>query len=343
MRGRKERDLKDTILSVRNLEVNYKSGKKNIKAVNNLSFDIKRGETFGLVGESGCGKSTTARAIIGLEKISGGQIFFDGVQIDGGRCRRHCGLDPQSPSEAFLRQTTEIAGQARNDKGACNDYKEVCKNDDKEVRKKVQMIFQDPMSSLDPRMKALDIIAEGLDIHKLYKNKEERLQKTFAVLKAVGLSADYVNRYPHEFSGGQRQRISIARVLIMEPQFIIADEPISSLDVSIQAQIVNLLKQIQKEKNLTYLFIAHDLAMVKYISDRIGVMFKGRLVELAPAQELYDNPLHPYTKSLISAIPVPNPKTERQRKRIIYKPQTNAAQEMRWQEVKDGHFVLEQR
>jgi oligopeptide transport system ATP-binding protein len=265
----------ETILSVRNLEVCYKSGKKIIKAVNNLSFDIKRGETFGLVGESGCGKSTTARAIIGLEKISGGQIFFDGVQIDGGK---------------------------------------------KEIHKKIQMIFQDPMSSLDPRMKVSDIIAEGLDVHKLYKSKEERLQKVFAVLKAVGLSADYINRYPHEFSGGQRQRISIARVLIMEPQFIIADEPISSLDVSIQAQIVNLLKQIQKEQNLTYLFIAHDLAMVKYISDRIGVMFNGRLIELATAQEIYDNPLHPYTKSLISAIPIPNPKSERLRKRIIYKP-----------------------
>jgi len=290
----------NAILSIKNLKVFFKAGSKIIKAVNDVSFDIEKGRIFGLVGESGCGKSTIARTIMGLESSNQGQIIFENNIINSGSIS-------------------------------------------KEIRSSIQMIFQDPMSSLDSRMNVSDIIAEGLDIHKLYKNKDERRQKIVKALKSVGLSQDIMNRFPHEFSGGQRQRISIARVLIMEPRFIIADEPLSSLDVSIQAQIVNLLKQIQKERNLTFLFIAHDLAMVKYISDYIGVMYNGKLVELASADEIYNSPLHPYTKSLISAIPIADPKNERKRKRIPYNDLTGDYDfdKSQWTQISPQHFIYQ--
>src|SRR5699024_10986496 len=249
---------------VKNLSKTFKVGRKrNVLAVNDISFDVYRGETFGLVGESGCGKTTTGRTIIRLYNATAGEVLFNGESVQG-------------------------------KKG---------KDELKRFNQKMQMIFQDPYASLNPRMKVEDIIAEGIDIHGLASSKEERKARVNELLNIVGLNDNHGNRYPHEFSGGQRQRIGIARALSVNPEFIIADEPISALDVSIQAQVVNLLKKLQQDHGLTYLFIAHDLSMVKYISDRIGVMHNGHLVELADSDELYDNPLHPYTRSLLSAIP----------------------------------------
>ena len=254
------------LLEVKNLKQYFPLGRKSVvKAVDDVSFHIYEGETFGLVGESGSGKSTTGRTIIRLYDPTGGEVIFDDKVISN---------------------------------------KKLPKDDKVYVNKHMQMIFQDPMACLNPRMTVMDIIAEGLDIHGLCKSKEERTQRVYELLRTVGLNEQHANRYPHEFSGGQRQRIGIARALAVEPKFIIADEPISALDVSIQAQVVNLLRKLQKENGLTYLFIAHDLSMVKYISDRIGVMHKGKLVELASSDDLYENPLHPYTKSLLSAIPL---------------------------------------
>lgn len=273
-----------------------------VKAVDDVSFQIYKGETLGLVGESGCGKSTTGRTIIRLYDATDGQVLFRGKDVHGKK------------SKSELR----------------------------EFNRKMQMIFQDPYASLNPRMKVSDIIAEGIDIHGLAKTKEERMNRVIELLETVGLNKEHANRYPHEFSGGQRQRIGIARALAVEPDFIIADEPISALDVSIQAQVVNLLKKLQKEKGLTYLFIAHDLSMVKYISDRIGVMYFGKLVELTTSDELYNNPLHPYTKSLLSAIPQPDPISERTRKRITYNPNMHdyaEGEEVKMREVTPGHFV----
>ncbi|MGL5042107.1 MAG: ABC transporter ATP-binding protein [Culicoidibacterales bacterium] len=293
---------KEVVLSVRNLKQYFKISKKiTVKAVDDISFDIYRGETFGLVGESGSGKSTTGRSIIRLYKPTNGEIDFLGKNISG---------KLSSQQKSFV---------ARN----------------------MQMIFQDPMASLNPRMKVSDIIAEGLRIHKLC-TKEEEATKVIEILETVGLNKDHANRFPHEFSGGQRQRIGIARALIMDPEFIIADEAISALDVSIQAQVVNLLKKLQIERNLTYLFIAHDLSMVKYISDRIAVMHHGKILELADAEELYANPLHPYTKSLLSAIPLPNPDYEKKRRRLIYDPQMHNYEQNKptWTEHTPGHFVL---
>ncbi|QEY88550.1 Oligopeptide transport ATP-binding protein OppF [Bacillus amyloliquefaciens] len=268
-----------------------------------MSFDIYKGETLGLVGESGCGKSTTGRSIIRLYEATGGEVLFNGENVHGKKSRKKL----------------------------------------LEFNRKMQMIFQDPYASLNPRMTVADIIAEGIDIHRLAKTKKERMQRVHELLETVGLNKEHANRYPHEFSGGQRQRIGIARALAVDPEFIIADEPISALDVSIQAQVVNLMKELQKEKGLTYLFIAHDLSMVKYISDRIGVMYFGKLVELAPADELYENPLHPYTKSLLSAIPLPDPDYERNRTRKKYDPSIHQLQDgekMEFREVKPGHFVM---
>ncbi|MGL5330521.1 MAG: ATP-binding cassette domain-containing protein, partial [Peptostreptococcaceae bacterium] len=219
--------------------------------------------------------------------------------------------------------------------------KKLSKADKAYVNKNIQMIFQDPMACLNPRMTVMDIIAEGLDINGLSKTKEERTQRVYELLRTVGLNEQHASRYPHEFSGGQRQRIGIARALAIEPKFIIADEPISALDVSIQAQVVNLLRKLQKENGLTYLFIAHDLSMVKYISDRIGVMHKGKLVELTTADELYENPLHPYTKSLLSAIPLPDPDYEKGRTRIKYDPSMHdySTESPEWIEIRPGHFI----
>ena len=251
---------------------------KYLKAVDDISFYIRRGETLGLVGESGCGKSTIGRTIIRLYKPTDGEIIYNG-----------------------------------------KDISEIPKRKLKEYRKKMQMIFQDPYASLNSRMTVSDIIGESLDIHGLYSSKEERQEKIFALLKTVGLSKDHASRYPHEFSGGQRQRIGISRSLAVDPEFIICDEPISALDVSIQAQVINMLEDIQKERGLTYLFIAHDLSMVKHISDRIGVMYLGRLVEIGDADDVYDNPIHPYTQSLLSAVPIPDPTGKSTVKRIILK------------------------
>lgn len=292
---------REKLLEVKNLQKHFSAGRDRvIKAVDGVSFDIFKGETFGLVGESGCGKSTTGRTIIRLYDATGGEVKFEGEDVHGKK------------SKAELRKFNQ----------------------------KMQMIFQDPHSSLNPRMTVLDIIAEGIDNHNLAKTPEERRQRVEELLEVVGLNKEHATRFPHEFSGGQRQRIGIARALAVEPDFIICDEPISALDVSIQAQVVNLLKKLQKERGLTYLFIAHDLSMVKYISDRIGVMYMGNMVELAEADELYENPIHPYTKSLLSAIPLPDPRYERERKRIAYDPfvhDTNEPAELR--EVTPGHYV----
>lgn len=295
---------KKKLLEVKNLKQYFPIDKSTVvKAVDDISFHIYEGETFGLVGESGSGKSTTGRAIIRLYDPTAGEIVFDGKNISN---------------------------------------KKLDKNIKSFVNKNMQMIFQDPMACLNPRMTVMDIIAEGLDIHGLCKTKEERTKTVYELLRTVGLNEQHAGRYPHEFSGGQRQRIGIARSLAIEPKFIIADEPISALDVSIQAQVVNLLRKLQKEKGLTYLFIAHDLSMVKYISDRIGVMHHGRLVELTTSEELYANPLHPYTKSLLSAIPLPDPEHERHRVRIKYDPSVHDYSEHKpkWVEIRPGHFIF---
>ncbi|UOW68103.1 ABC transporter ATP-binding protein [Paraclostridium bifermentans] len=295
---------KKKLLEVKNLKQYFPIDKSTVvKAVDDISFHIYEGETFGLVGESGSGKSTTGRAIIRLYDPTAGEIVFDGKNISS---------------------------------------KKLDKNIKSFVNKNMQMIFQDPMACLNPRMTVMDIIAEGLDIHGLCKTKEERTKTVYELLRTVGLNEQHAGRYPHEFSGGQRQRIGIARSLAIEPKFIIADEPISALDVSIQAQVVNLLRKLQKEKGLTYLFIAHDLSMVKYISDRIGVMHHGRLVELTTSEELYANPLHPYTKSLLSAIPLPDPEHERHRVRIKYDPSVHdySEHQPKWVEIRPGHFIF---
>ena len=248
---------------------------QHVKAVDDVSFHIKRGETLGLVGESGCGKSTTGRTVIRLYDPTDGQIIFDGKDI----------------SKLSQKQLLPY-------------------------RKKIQMIFQDPYASLNSRMTVGDIIGEPLDIHNIASGKE-RVERIQSLLETVGLNADHANRYPHEFSGGQRQRVGIARALAVEPEFIIADEPISALDVSIQAQVVNMLEDLQSEMGLTYLFIAHDLSMVKHISDRIGVMYLGKMVELADSDELYYRPQHPYTQALLSAVPIADPKAAKESSRII--------------------------
>ncbi|SEB41684.1 oligopeptide/dipeptide ABC transporter ATP-binding protein [Paenibacillus sp. GP183] len=264
------------ILEVRNMKKHFHlSGGKVLKAVDSFSIAINRGETFGLVGESGCGKSTAGRTIIKLYDATQGEVIFNGENIH------------------------KLQGKKL-----------------KEFNRNMQMVFQDPYASLNPRMTVGNIIAEGIDIHGLYTGAK-RKARVFELLHSVGLNEEHANRFPHEFSGGQRQRIGIARALAIEPQFIIADEPISALDVSVQAQVVNLFKRLQKEMGLTYLFIAHDLAMVKHISDRIGVMYLGNLVEVTTSEHLYAKPLHPYTQSLLSAIPIPDPEIERTRERII--------------------------
>ncbi len=270
---------REIILEVKNLSRHFKLGmKKVVKAVDDISFSIYKGETFGLVGESGSGKSTTGRTIIKLYKPTSGEVYMNGGRIDG----------------------------------------KISREDNAYVNKNIQMIFQDPMACLNPRMKVEDIIAEGLDIHKMTTSEKQRRDKVVEMLELVGLDEQHLERYPHEFSGGQRQRIGIARAMAVEPKLIIADEPISALDVSIQAQVINLMNDLKEHKDLTYLFIAHDLSMVKYISDRIAVMYKGKIVELATSEDLFKNPLHPYTKSLLSAIPLPDPITERKRKRFSY-------------------------
>jgi oligopeptide transport system ATP-binding protein len=269
--------MAEPLISVRNVKKYFDVGKgKTLKAVDGISFDIYPGETFGLVGESGCGKSTVGRTIIRLYEPTDGETIFNGKNI----------------------------------------YK-LSRHEMQEVRRDFQMIFQDPYASLNPRMPVIDIIGEPLDIHKAYKNHKERYSRVIELLELVGLSEEHAQRFPHEFSGGQRQRIGIARALALNPKFIVCDEPISALDVSIQAQVVNLLKKLQKDFGLTYLFIAHDLSMVRYISDRVGVMYLGHMMELATSEELYNNPIHPYTQALLSAIPIPDPEIQRNRHRIM--------------------------
>ncbi|MFL0472682.1 ABC transporter ATP-binding protein [Priestia sp. 179-F W1.4 NHS] len=296
------------------------TNKQVLKAVDGVSFYISKGETFGLVGESGCGKSTAGRTIIGLYNRTSGEVLYKGKNVH-----------ELSEKEKFA------------------------------FHRNMQMIFQDPYASLNPRSTVKEIISEPMEVHGLYSNKKEMLNRVYELLEDVRLNRDHANRYPHEFSGGQRQRIGIARALALNPECIIADEPISALDVSVQAQVVNLLKKLQKEKGLTYLFIAHDLSMVKHISSRIGVMYLGHLVELTTSSELYQKPLHPYTQALLSAIPIPDPDVEDNRKRIVLKgelpspinppsgcvfntrcPLAVAAcktQKPEWQEVEENHFV----
>lgn len=292
---------KKKILEVKHLKQYFKNGRNVTKAVDDVSFDIYEGETFGLVGESGSGKTTTGRSILQLYKPTSGEVIFEGKNVEN--------LKSRADKLAFTRDA--------------------------------QMIFQDPYASLNPRMTVEDIIAEGLDIHHLVKNKEERSKRVEELLETVGLNESHASRFPHEFSGGQRQRIGIARALAVEPKFIVADEPISALDVSIQAQVVNLMIELQKKRGLTYLFIAHDLSMVKFISDRIGVMHYGKLLEVGPADDVYDRPLHDYTKSLISAVPIPDPEVERSRTRIPYDAQKEEmdGKKRSMHEIRPGHFV----
>lgn len=267
---------KNVLMEVSHLKKYFRvDAKHTLKAVDDVSFQVFEGETLGIVGESGCGKTTCGRTCIGVYEATEGQVLYKGKDVH-----------KMSPAEK------------------------------KEFTKHVQMIFQDPYSSLDPRMKVHDIIAEGMRIHKLVHSKEEEIKAVQKLLEQVGLNPEHASRYVHEFSGGQRQRIGIARALAVNPEFLMCDEPISALDVSVQAQVVNLLIKLQKERGLTCMFIAHDLSMVKHISDRVGVMYLGNMVELADSETLYEDPLHPYTKALLSAIPIPDPKVEKQRSQI---------------------------
>ena len=269
---------KEVLLSIRNLDVVFGRGKKAFKAVEDVSFDIYKGETLSLVGESGSGKTTIGRAIVRINPCSKGEIWYDGKKISGKLSRK----------------------------------------DDRDVIRKIQMIFQDPAASLNERATIEYIISEGLYNFHLYRDEKDRMAKIERIVKEVGLLPEHLTRYPHEFSGGQRQRVGIARSIVMEPEFIVADEPISALDVSIRAQVLNLLKKFQNERGLTYLFIAHDLSIVRFISDRIVVIYKGRIMEIAETEELFAYPLHPYTKSLISAIPTPDPIIEKSKKLFVY-------------------------
>lgn len=269
-------DNRKPIMEVKNLKKYFRiDSKRTLKAVDDVSFTIYEGETLGIVGESGCGKTTCGRTCIGVYDATEGEVIYKG-----------------------------------------KDVHKMTAAERKEFTKQVQMIFQDPYSSLDPRLKVHDIIAEGMQIHKLVSSKEEEIEAVQKLLEQVGLNPEHASRYVHEFSGGQRQRIGIARALAVNPEFLMCDEPISALDVSVQAQVVNLLIKLQKERGLTCMFIAHDLSMVKHISDRVGVMYLGNMVELAGSEELYEEPLHPYTKALLSAIPIPDPKVERERNQI---------------------------
>ncbi|EHI69210.1 ATP-binding cassette domain-containing protein [Streptococcus ictaluri] len=293
--------MTDKLVEVKDLEISFGKGKKKFVAVKNANFFIKKGETFSLVGESGSGKTTIGRAIIGLNETSSGQIIYDGKVINGKRTR----------------------------------------SENSDLIRKIQMIFQDPAASLNERATVDYIISEGLYNFKLFKDEDERKNKIKNMLTEVGLLPEHLTRYPHEFSGGQRQRIGIARALVMDPEFVIADEPISALDVSVRAQVLNLLKRMQAEKGLTYLFIAHDLSVVRFISDRIAVIHKGVIVEVAETEELFNHPIHPYTKSLLSAVPIPDPILERQKQLVVYNPDQHDYTEDKpsMVELKPGHFV----
>lgn len=292
---------REKLIEVKDLQISFGNGKKKFVAVDHVNFDIYKGETFSLVGESGSGKTTIGRAILRINPTSAGEIYLKGKKING----------------------------------------KISKELDKEVIRTCQMIFQDPMASLNERAKVDYIISEGLINHHLYKDEKDREAKVQKALREVGLLPEFASRFPHEFSGGQRQRIGIARALVMEPEFIVADEPISALDVSIRAQVLNLLNKLKKERSLTYLFIAHDLSVVRFISDRIAVIHKGRIVELAEAEELFHHPLHPYTKALLSAVPQPDPELEKKKKLLVYDPSIHdySVDKPIWKEMLPGHFV----
>lgn len=292
---------KEKLIELKDLQITFGKGKKKFVAVDDVNFHIYKGETFSLVGESGSGKTTIGRAIVRLNPTSGGEILFKGQKING----------------------------------------KISKEVDEQVIRKCQMIFQDPMASLNERAKIDYIVSEGLLNFKMYKDEEERKAKVQKALNDVGLLPEFASRFPHEFSGGQRQRIGIARALIMEPEFIVADEPISALDVSIRAQVLNILNDLKKERGLTYLFISHDLSVVRFISDRIAVISKGRIVELAESEELFKHPLHPYTKALLSAVPQPDPEVEKNKKLLVYDPSMHdySVDKPVWEEIVEGHFI----
>ena len=293
--------MTEKLIEVKDLEISFGEGSKKFVAVKNANFFINKGETFSLVGESGSGKTTIGRAIIGLNDTSAGDILYDGKKINGKQSRK----------------------------------------DENELIRKIQMIFQDPAASLNERATVDYIISEGLYNYHLFENEEDRVRKVKEIMHEVGLLAEHLTRYPHEFSGGQRQRIGIARALVMEPEFVIADEPISALDVSVRAQVLNLLKKFQKELGLTYLFIAHDLSVVRFISDRIAVIYKGVIVEVAETEELFNNPIHPYTQSLLSAVPIPDPILERKKVLKVYNPDQHdySTDKPEMVEIKPGHYV----
>ncbi len=297
-----ETNEKQPLLQVKNLDITFGTHKNKFHAVKNVSFDIYKGETFGLVGESGSGKTTIGRSIIRINPTSGGEILYKGEKING----------------------------------------KISKERDRELTRQIQMIFQDPMASLNERAKVDYIVSEGLYNLKEKFSSFQRKAKVGKALSDVGLLPEFASRFPHEFSGGQRQRIGIARALIMEPDFIIADEPISALDVSIRAQVLNLLSELQKKRGLTYLFIAHDLSVVRFISDRIAVIHKGELVELAETEKLFAHPLHPYTRALLSAIPLPDPIAEKNKKLLVYDPNMHnySVDKPVWCEIESGHFIL---
>ena len=383
VKTKKELNDEHIILSVRNLKQFFffgsGPGRSKLKAVNNVSFDVKEGECLGLVGESGCGKTTTGRSIIRLYNITSGSIYYKGVRISAGdrwnkKEIKYTNIRLKEAIKKYKNEATLKISKLNKDD---HDYNEKVNNikverddkiamekekaeriisvqkkkikqihyDNKHVNKKlmheIQMIFQDPVDSLDPRMTVEDIIQEGLIIQG-HKNKEENHKKVVEMLEKVGLVADHASRYPHEFSGGQRQRIGIARALVMDPKLLICDEPISALDVSIRAQIINLLNELKEELGLTLIFIAHDLSVVKYFCDRIAVMYFGRMVELTTSEELFKHPLHPYTKALLSAIPKPDPNYEKNRKRLIYNPaeaHDYSVDKPSLTEIIPGHFV----